>query len=700
MTFKEALDFMNRWHGSRLGLSRMQEMAERMGHPENNLRYVHVAGTNGKGSTCAMLESVLRAAGYKTGMFTSPYLETILESIKINGQNISEEDFCRAVGEVRIAVYGTGQGLSEMEDKPTEFEILTMAAFSAFAHASCDIVVMEVGMGGRLDSTNIIPPPEVCAIVNLSLEHTQFLGDTLAEIAFEKAGIIKTGCSVITYPVDIEAEEVYRKVCSERRAVLRRADMDSVSLDGAADSGRTKVQTGAADSGQAKVQTGAADSGQARVQNGAAYGKVQGQLFSWHEYRNISTALPGRHQISNAVMVLEIIGKLREKGWRIPETAVRDGLGTVTWPARFEILRKKPLFICDGSHNPQCIEALENNLSSLLPDEKIVFLMGVLADKEYDKMLKYLLPHAKAFVCLTPDNPRALDAEKLAEIIRISAGDLSRGVIAADLPDHDAGADRGDECGRDVAAFAEKSIADGVKRALFLAGGGAVVACGSLYMMGDIRKEFLKLADKERLDNFFRFILEIDKDKFIGRQTYLSDGVRKENDAEHAWHMAIMAWLLADYANEKIDVAKTMIMVLIHDLVEIDAGDTYAYDEAAKQSQAVRELAAADRIFGLLPEDVGAKMRAIWEEFEAWETPEAKFARALDNFQPLMLNNATDGISWVEHGVKLSQVLRRNGRANLGSEELWEYAYNNFICPNVEKGRIIDDVPDEEKPQF
>ena len=719
MTFKEALDFMNRWHGSRLGLSRMREMAERMGHPENKLRYVHIAGTNGKGSTCAMLEAVLRAAGYKTGMFTSPYLETILESIKINGQNISGEDFCRAVGEVRIAVCGNGQDLSEMEDKPTEFEILTMAAFAAFAHASCDIVVMEVGMGGRLDSTNIIPPPEVCAIVNLSLEHTQFLGDTLAEIAFEKAGIIKKGCPVVTYPVDVEAEEVYRKICSERGAVLCRADMGSVLLEGTADAGQVRVQTGATDSGQVEVRNRAADGARAKALSGAAEGKVQRQLFSWHEYSNLSTALPGRHQIFNAVMVLEIIGKLKEKGWSIPEGAVRDGLGTVTWPARFEILREKPLFICDGSHNPQCIEALENNLFTLLPDEKIVFLMGVLADKEYDKMLRYLLPHAKAFVCVTPDNPRALAAEKLAEIIRKSAGGLSCGMSTAEQPgEHIRTSTGGRSCDMsaaeqpgernnpgnegvcNVAAFAEKSIADGIKRALLLAGGGAVIACGSLYMMGDIRKEFSKLADKERLDNFFRFILEIDKDKFIGRQTYLSDGVRKENDAEHAWHMAIMAWLLADYANEKIDVAKVMIMVLIHDLVEIDAGDTYAYDEAAKQSQAERELAAADRIFGLLPEDAGVKLRAIWEEFEAWETPEAKFARALDNFQPLMLNNATDGISWVEHGVKLSQVLRRNGRANLGSEELWEYAYKNFICPNVEKGRIIDDVPNEEKPQF
>ena len=688
MTFKEALDFMNQWHGSRLGLSRMQEMAERMGHPENRLRYVHVAGTNGKGSTCAMLEAVLRAAGYKTGMFTSPYLETILESIKINGQNISEEEFCRAVGEVRIAVFGDKTDLTEMEDKPTEFEILTMAAFEAFAHEKCDVVVMEVGMGGRLDSTNIIPPPEVCAIVNLSLEHTQFLGDTLEQIAFEKAGIIKKGCSVVTYPVDIGAEEVYRKVCSERGAILCRADMGSVILEDEADSGQVRAKIKAADVPHAKALSG------------AIKGKVKGQLFSWHEYRNLSVALPGRHQISNAVMVLEIIGMLQEKGWAVPETAVREGFQTVSWPARFEILRQKPLFILDGSHNPQCIEALEDNLSALIPEEKAVFLMGVLADKEYDKMLRYLLPHAKAFVCVTPDNPRALPAEELADIIGKTAGKVSRRMESSDLHDCDERKGMGDTDAYEVTAFAEKSIAEGLKHALLLADGGPVISCGSLYMMGDIRKEFLKLADKERLDSFFKFILEIDKDKFIGRQTYLSDGVRKENDAEHAWHMAIMAWLLADYANEKIDVARTMIMVLIHDLVEIDAGDTYAYDEAAKQSQTERELAAADRIFGLLPEDVGVKMRAIWEEFEAWETPEAKFARALDNFQPLMLNNATDGISWVEHGVKLSQVLRRNGRANLGSEELWEYAYKNFICPNVEKGRIIDDVPDEEKPQF
>ena len=210
----------------------------------------------------------------------------------------------------------------------------------------------------------------------------------------------------------------------------------------------------------------------------------------------------------------------------------------------------------------------------------------------------------------------------------------------------------------------------------------------------------MKEVDSARFTEQIRFLVEMDKMKNIYRQTRVLHEDRAENDAEHAWHLAMLALVLSEYANEPVDLKKVLATVLIHDIVEIDAGDTYAYDEVARQSQKERELAAADRIFGLLPEDVGGKMRAIWEEFEAWETPEAKFARALDNFQPLMLNNATDGISWVEHGVKLSQVLRRNGRANLGSEELWEYAYKNFICPNVIKGRIIDDVPDEEKPQF
>lgn len=194
--------------------------------------------------------------------------------------------------------------------------------------------------------------------------------------------------------------------------------------------------------------------------------------------------------------------------------------------------------------------------------------------------------------------------------------------------------------------------------------------------------------DKSRLERQFEFIREIDKEKFIGRQTYLSDGVRKENDAEHAWHMAIMTVLLNEYANKEIDVLKTVTMLLIHDLVEIDAGDTYAYDEEGKKTKEYREKKAAERIYGLLPGDQGEKLLRIWEEFEDWKTPEACFAHAMDNLQPLMLNAATDGKSWVEHGIHVKQVLKRNEHTALGSRELWEYAYENFICPNVEKGRL------------
>lgn len=194
----------------------------------------------------------------------------------------------------------------------------------------------------------------------------------------------------------------------------------------------------------------------------------------------------------------------------------------------------------------------------------------------------------------------------------------------------------------------------------------------------------------DRLDKQFHFIREIDKEKFIQRQTYRSDGISKENDAEHAWHMAIMTFLLSEYANESIDVLKTIKMLLIHDIVEIDAGDTYAYDEQAKQTQAERELKAAERIFHLLPEEQGEALFNLWQEFEAGETAEAKFAHTMDNIQPTMLNAATDGKAWKEHQVKLAQILKRNANTAEGSEKLWQYSYQKFIKPHIEKGNIIE----------
>lgn len=197
---------------------------------------------------------------------------------------------------------------------------------------------------------------------------------------------------------------------------------------------------------------------------------------------------------------------------------------------------------------------------------------------------------------------------------------------------------------------------------------------------------------KERLKKQIQFIKEIDKEKMIKRQTLLTNGMQKEDDAQHAWHMAIMTLLLSEYANEKIDILKTISMLLIHDIVEIDAGDTYAYDQEGIKTQRERETKAADRIFGLLPEDQKEKFRMLWEEFENNETPEAHFAHTMDNFQPVMLNDATNGKMWEQNKVRLSQILKRNEKTKLGSKILWEYSYKNFIEPNVKKKNIIDDT--------
>lgn len=209
--------------------------------------------------------------------------------------------------------------------------------------------------------------------------------------------------------------------------------------------------------------------------------------------------------------------------------------------------------------------------------------------------------------------------------------------------------------------------------------------------MAVMRKEAGYFMKKQRIDKQFEFLLEADKEKFIERKTLKSDGKTFENDAEHAWHMVLMCILLSEYSNEDIDMLKTISMIVIHDIVEIDAGDTYAYDSEAKKSQRERELKAAKRIFGLLPDDQCKKFKALWEEFEEGKTKEAKFAHTMDNIQPAMLNNSTDGKMWAKNKVSLKQILERNKNTSDGSVTLWDYAYNNFILPNVEKGRIEND---------
>lgn len=424
MTYEEAMAFIHctDWKGSSLGLERMRDLMFRLGNPQDTLKFVHVAGTNGKGSACTLLSRILTEAGYKTGLYTSPHLLRVNERMRINGVDIPDAALCSAAEIVKQAVNG-------MDDLPTEFEIITAMAFWYFAQQACDVVVLETGLGGRLDATNVISVPEVAVIMNIGLEHTEVLGDTLEKIAQEKAGIIKPGGDAITYPVNSEVDAVYARVCAEQGAHWHRARFE-------------------------------------RLQEKAV--SLDGQCFDWGEWLDLRLHLLGKHQLRNAVMALETALLLREKGWDISEAALRAGLENARWEARFEVLSHDPLFIVDGAHNPQCIDALCDTLETMLPGQEIVFLTGMLADKDYRQMTARLAPFAKEFICLTPDSPRALQAEELADVLRQEGGEA----ICAESPE------------AAIALALEKS------------GGAPIVACGSLYMMGDIRSNFRQIWKK------------------------------------------------------------------------------------------------------------------------------------------------------------------------------------------------------------
>ena len=373
MTELEAISYIENhtWSSTRLGLERTRQLLLLLGDPQKKLKFVHVAGSNGKGSTCAMLESILRHAGYRTGLYTSPHLVNFNERFMIDGQMVSSEAFARTTERVKDMA-------DQMDDHPSQFEISTAIAMLLFLEASCDIVVLEVGLGGELDSTNIIDSPEVAVIANIGLEHTEYLGSTIEEIATTKAGIVKSGCSAVCYDSSSEAISVISRICQERDVPLHIADFSqlepiSQSLDG--------------------------------------------QAFCWH---GTSYHLPllGLHQLKNAAVALEAISVLVSRSWKISDEAIRSGLAGTSWRARLEVLAYEPIFILDGGHNPQCTTALCDVLSDIFPDTKVTFLIGILADKNYHIMLETLLPHASRFICVTPDSPRALPATSLVEEIK------------------------------------------------------------------------------------------------------------------------------------------------------------------------------------------------------------------------------------------------------------------------------------------
>jgi len=418
MGIEEALAFIHAtsWMGSKLGLERMHELMTKLGNPQNELRVIHVAGSNGKGSACAILSSILTTAGYKTGLYTSPHLIHVNERMKINGIDISDEYLVEIAAQVQMAVDAMGE-------KPTEFEIITAMAFLYFRQQRCDIVVLEVGLGGRLDATNVIPMPALTIIMNIGLEHTDVLGDTLQEIATEKAGIIKKTGTVIVYPQLPSVESVIEQICEERQAKLIKTNPEDINV---------------------RDET------------------LEGQVFDWKKITGLKLKLLGRHQILNAAVVLTAIEQLNETGWIISEADIRKALVTAPWPARFEILSSAPLFILDGAHNPQCVEMLKQSIDTLLPEQKIVFVMGVLKDKDYLQMLKLISPRIKEIICLTPDSDRALPGESLASIVE----------------------------GFELKATAFVNVERGIITALSAAKGRPVIAFGSLYLAGSIRDSF------------------------------------------------------------------------------------------------------------------------------------------------------------------------------------------------------------------
>ena len=397
----------------------MAALLHRLGDPQEKLRFVHIAGTNGKGSCAAMTASVLRAAGYRTGLFTSPYLFRFNERMQINGEPIGDEELAALVTQIRPIA-------DAMEDHPTEFELMTAVALLWYLRERCEIVVLEVGLGGRLDATNVIGAPEAAVIMNIGLDHTAVLGDTVEQIAAEKAGIVKPGCAVALYPQTPEAEAVVRERCEAVGASLRVADL--TQLQGEFDS-------------------------------------LEGQVF---RYRGASYAIPllGEHQLRNAAVVLEVAEILREKGWKLPHEAVEHGLYAVSWPARFELLRAEPPFVVDGGHNPQCAMTVAESLLRYFPDRRRVLLVGVLADKDYEGLFDILDVAADAYFCVTPASARALPADRLAAF-------LSRyGKPVTVCPDIPAGVEAAS------AAAGEDGVACAVG-SLYMA--GAVRACFGLY---------------------------------------------------------------------------------------------------------------------------------------------------------------------------------------------------------------------------
>lgn len=408
-----------RWQTMSLGLERTRALLSGLDDPQRQLRFVHVAGTNGKGSTCAFAASVLEQAGYRVGLFTSPAVYSFEERIRVNGQPIAYDELTSVTEAVK-------QVAETLEEHPTEFELLTGVAFTHFVRSRCDMVVVEVGMGGRLDSTNVIEAPEVAVITPVSFDHCAFLGDTLAEIAGEKAGIIKPGAPVVCAPQAPEAEAVIRQVAHEHACPFVQVDLS--------------------------------------LEQGSE------ECFSYRGRCDLALGVRGVFQLENAATALDALDVLKQRGWTIPEEAIREGLRLAHWPGRFEAVSAEPLIIFDGGHNLSGISALAASLEHVYPQHYRIIISGVLADKDYSDMAEVLVDMADEIITVTPDTARALAAKDYAEALR-HTHESRRAHIVVEA----------------------SSISEGVAEALKRYEGAhranlvpLICVCGSLYLLGSV----------------------------------------------------------------------------------------------------------------------------------------------------------------------------------------------------------------------
>ncbi|MCR8746169.1 bifunctional folylpolyglutamate synthase/dihydrofolate synthase [Romboutsia lituseburensis] len=378
MNYQESLNYINESHkfGIRLGLDNMRNLLELLGNPQDKLNVIHVAGTNGKGSTCSFITSILKESGYKVGLYTSPFLETFTERIRINGDNILEEDVARIVTLIK-------EKIEQGDIYPTEFEIVTAMAFYYYCEQGVDFVALEVGLGGRYDATNIIKTSDISVITSISLDHVGILGDTVAKIAYEKGGIIKENGTAIVYDQSDEAKDVIKDICKEKNAKYIEVKFDDIS-----------------------------------IKQSDIYSQVYDCSIMGKKYDDLEIKLIGDHQINNSILALSAIEFLKEKkGLNITEENIRKGLINTKWPGRIEKIMEKPIFIIDGAHNEDGARSLAKAIDKNFNGKKATLLIGMLEDKDINGVLEILMPYFNKVITTTPDNPRAIDSEKLKDKI-------------------------------------------------------------------------------------------------------------------------------------------------------------------------------------------------------------------------------------------------------------------------------------------